>query len=101
MVHVDESDLSNLEAALAAARRRLGRGPDYVFKHVGAKENVHHQFYRAITEISSLKAHVYRYDRTNWNLQHARAADGDPCICDGIISLTLGCPGIWWMIRSS
>jgi hypothetical protein len=42
MVHVDESDLSNLEAALAAARRRLGRGPDYVFKHVGAKENVHH-----------------------------------------------------------
>ena len=92
IVHVHEADLPNLETELAAARRRLGRDSDYVFKHVGAKENVHHVFYNAITAIPSLKAHLYRYDRSNWNLQHAKAADGDACVCDGIITLTLGCP---------
>jgi hypothetical protein len=92
MVHVDESDWLKLENELATARIRLGRGSNYVFKHVDAKPRVHDQFYMAIANVSSLQAHVYRYDRSNWSLQHAKAACGDPCICDAFITLTLRCP---------
>jgi hypothetical protein len=92
MVHFDETGLSQLEDELAAARRRLGRAPDYVFKHVDAKTNAHEQFYAAISNVRSFRAHVYIYDRTLWTPRHAKPTRGDHCICDGIVALSLSCP---------
>jgi hypothetical protein len=92
MVHIDAGDLPLLERELIAARRRLGREDDYTFKHVSAKPNTHHQFYAALRAVPGLTAHIHRYNRATWTPLHVQPRFGDPCICDGLITLTLGCP---------
>lgn len=92
MVSIDQDDLEDLDREFAFARRNMGRDDDFVFKHLGAKPRVHREFYSAIVRVRSFQARVYRFDRSRWQQTFVKSAAGDPCICDGIITLAKGCP---------
>jgi hypothetical protein len=92
VIHVDETDLSSLEAELAAAAERLGWPPKFVFKHVGADQTVHREFYRALGRVP-FKAHVHMLDKAAWRAQYGgKGSRGDDCIGDGVTTLLLRCP---------
>ncbi len=93
VVHLDQSDLPALDAALATARTRLGFDPGYLFKHTRAKRSnaIHDRFYEALRPVD-FAVRVLMMDKVAWGNQHAgrtRAADS---ISDGIVELVLGCP---------
>jgi hypothetical protein len=92
IVHVASDELAVLESELAEARRRLGRGDRYAFKHLEANDDIHTRFYAAIGRVQNLRAHVLVCDRSSWVLQHVKTRRGDPCVCDTITALALLCP---------
>jgi hypothetical protein len=92
MATVASEDLQHLDRALTVARRNMDRDESFVFKHLGAKPRVHREFYDAIAAIASFQAHVYRFDRSRWRQPYFRSTHGDPCICDGIITIVKACP---------
>ena len=90
--HVNEDDLSTVEAELAAAAAVLGWPLKSVFKHVGADDPTHREFYRALLRIP-FAAHVHMLDKAAWHAQYgSKGSRGDDCIGDGITTLLLGCP---------
>jgi hypothetical protein len=92
VVHVDETDLPTLEAELAAAAARLRWPREFVFRHVGADETMHREFYEALRRIP-FQAHVYLLDKAAWRAQYGgKGTRGDDCLCDGISTLILRCP---------
>jgi hypothetical protein len=93
VVHIDQLDLPALDAALAAARTRLGFDPGYVYNHTRAKRSIdiHDRFYGALHPLA-FAAHVRMMDKAAWRAQHASQTRGADCICDGIVDLILGCP---------
>lgn len=97
MVFVDDADQVVLEQELKTARALLGWGIDDVFKHTNLVRNAqaHQEFYAAIRRVPSFAVRVYQRNRREWALRHVRARRGDPCVCDSIIELILGCPDAW------
>jgi hypothetical protein len=91
IVHFDEHVLPNLERELATARAALRLPPTYPFKHLSASAAVHSQVFAALGRLA-MQAHVHIIDKTTWTGQYIRQSSGPDRICDGLITLVLGCP---------
>lgn len=91
IVHFDEQVLPDLDRELAAVRATLRLSLTYPFKHLGASTPIHQHLFAALGRLA-MDAHVHIIDKATWTDQYSRQSSGPDRICDGLITLVLGCP---------
>jgi hypothetical protein len=91
IAHVDEDDMPTLDAELATVRDELRLGPGFPFRHSETTPRTRKAFFAAIQRVP-LSVHGHMVNKEEWVARQAPGSSGFDCICDGVITLILGCP---------
>src|SRR5215204_3992412 len=78
VVHIDEANLSILDAEFAAAKQHLRVAPTFVFKHDGAADPVKEQVFAALQR-TPMEAHVHMLNKAAWRAAYGGKMKGNDC----------------------
>jgi hypothetical protein len=91
IAHVDEANMPKLDAELARIRDELRLSPAFPFRHSETTPRTRRAFFAALHRVP-LSVHGHMVNKAVWAARHVPGSSGFDCICDGMITLILGCP---------